>query len=92
MTGSKEASSWPDVRSSEPYRKNLVVLRHTREFNDISSKSLQVKPYCQQTSTVSAIPLLLLKQYRCCRGFNLDTNSQFYNYEEPLDKKKSIFG
>ena len=36
----------PRVTSSVPLCKNLVVLRHPQEFNDMSPKSLQLKRHC----------------------------------------------
>ena len=36
----------PGVTSSEPHCKNLVVLRHPPEFNDLSPNSLQLKQHC----------------------------------------------
>ena len=37
---------WPGVTSSEPHCKNLAVLRHPQEINDMSLRSIQLTPHC----------------------------------------------
>ena len=37
----------PGTTSSKPHCKNLAVVRHPREFNDMSPKRLQLKQHCQ---------------------------------------------
>ena len=71
---------------------NLVVIRHPpREFNYCLQGVFNIVLF--QTPAVSAIPLLLLEQYKCCSvgDFILGINRQFYNYDESFDKKRNHF-